>query len=113
MPLGLKNSQQSSSSPGDMSLLQDTETTRERLAMEGTRCRRGWEAMGPGHKARRDQAEGQVGSWFMSTGALPWLQAQGFSSEKTASANSREDPHKAEGKKTRGMGCFFFFKMQE
>lgn len=39
MPLGLKNSQQSSSSPGDTSLLQDTETTRERLAKEGARCR--------------------------------------------------------------------------
>lgn len=36
MSLGLKNSQQSSSSPGDVSLLQNTESTRERVAKEGT-----------------------------------------------------------------------------
>lgn len=86
MPLGLKNSRESSSSPDDTSLLQDPETIWERFAKKGTRCRKGWETM-EGIRTGGAKQRGQVG---------PWLQAQGFSSDKTVSPNWGKDLHKAE-----------------
>lgn len=97
MPLGLKNSQESSSSPDDTSLLQDPETTWERFGKKGTRCRKGWETT-RGIRPGGAKQSSQVGPWFISTGGLPWLQAQGFSSEKAVSLSWVKDPHKAERK---------------
>lgn len=72
MPLELKNSQGSSSSPDDTSLLQDPETAWERFTKKGTRGRKGWETM-RGTRPGEAKLSGQAGPWFISTGALPWL----------------------------------------
>lgn len=67
MPLGLKNCQESSSSPDDTSLLQDPETTWKRFAKKGTRCRKSWETV-RGIRPGGAKQSGQVGPWFISTG---------------------------------------------
>lgn len=51
-----------------------------------------------GIRPEEAKQSGQAGPWFIYTGALPWLQAQGFSSEKTVSPNWGKHPHKAEKK---------------
>lgn len=79
MSLGMKNSHQSSSSPGDMSLMQPPEKGLQRRVqdageMGGNR--------GASVRPGGDKQKVTVGSRFVSTSALLCLQAQGFSSEK-------------------------------